>query len=400
MKTALVAAVLVVLAAPALPAGGQSPPPIDSRTKVTEAYLFEPVLLTMRDGTVATVALTGADDEGLLVLRGGRETRIPREDIARLTLARPGRRASAVVPGLLAGGFLYGLTYRHPGLPAFFIQGGHSRYFLSPEATFLGMGVGAGVLADWLLAQLPARTYFRTDSPTGNARAWRSLVGSLRREAWPRVHLALAGGFMDARSCVAFADAIRAAGYGNILDYGNQDFRNGRWTMLRRIRATFSLTPRLDVGASFAWVNEPGTWASRHTVLPSWFSYTRFRYDGTGAFLVGVWRPFGTSPRWFGLSLGAGAGRVWAAVRRTTHVTGIFAQVIDDEDLELRGSGWGALAFAEASIRLAPGVSLGVAVDRLFAPSVRLPAMPKAFLPAGTYGGGNATVGFTLEYHF
>jgi hypothetical protein len=388
-----------------LPAPSQVQAPSSPAMKA-DLYLAN-IVVHRRDGSVLYGLLAGVEPEALVIRKGSDTIKVVEKDITKVVLHVEGHQGQYMLLGAVAGIYLgnFGSGWAKNQPTAFAKSQDLSAWnYVLDNAMYAAGGIGLGYLAS-LLAGSEKAFSFDGDQVRRQSE-WQKLrdfiSGSARLK---RAHLYLQTALVFPSAAGRYDDLLQKAGYsvssGNYFSLVEQNSYAegaGRLNLLRGIRLTFSLKPRLEVGAAVLFLGEPTISGYQYTVEAR---EVVARYDSTGYFLVVSFDPLAGSPtsgfRWK-IGLGVGGARTRFNLSLVHEDYTYYSA--DAQSYAVAKNVFCPLLFSEVQLPLTGSLSIGIYADYVPATSVNIPAFPSWDLPGGKIRLGNGSAGASLGFHF
>lgn len=368
---------------------------------------FYNIVVTLKDGRQLYGLFIAAESDALIIKVGKEEKRIPRTEIQRLSLEAPSPRSSLIAHGAVLG--IYGgtlLAYRQNHVyegdtPFAYIHGDSLWGWLLFGVEFAAIGGGLGYLASLFWSR---EAVFNFQRPEGKAiEEWERLRRyAAGASSGPyRFHITIQGGNVFFGPRDTYNRILRESGL-KYYDYGNP----ASFNMMRQIRLTVSTSKWLDVGAAVFLLSEPGVQNSSYSYPDAntrIYTYVDETLSLTGYFAVAAMRypPIYQKSLSLTAGLGLGAERIDFNLKTSYQRFYSWQPVATQEnDVHVRKTALAGVAFAEATVSLGSGLSLGLAADYVFGPPHSLLSQPDVGIPAHKIRFSNGSVGLSLGYHF
>ncbi len=378
---------------------------------------FAKTVVQLRDGSAIYGFLAGLEPETLIIRKGPDDVRISSQAITKIVLSADQNRGGFLMMGGLAGIYLgnFGLLRAGHQPTAFIRDEGASAWgYIFANTVYAAAGMGLGFLAS--LFEKSEREFMSDPDPARRQAGWQKfrafVTGASRPAGRVRVYLQTARVFPSASGRIQ--GSFSKAGYSESYGYfpgdlgreGSYD-RAGNFNLLRGVRLTVAVKPRLEVGAAVVFLGEPtvggdeGSYSYSYA-NPSGPRSAGARFDSTGYFVVGSFDALaGRSAKSLRWKIGLGAGTARAEFDLS------FAQPIYTSPYGTNSAGYSfvksffcPLLFTEIQIPVARNLSIGICGDFVPAPSRSIPAFPEWGLPAQKIRLGNGSVGASLGLSF
>jgi hypothetical protein len=402
-----------VLASPAAAAAGPqeaSPRPGSATRLAAAAVLYQGVTVQRLDGSVVSGALLGIGDDALLIRRGGREEAIPRSELRRVVIEREKDKPGYAVAGIPIGFVVDRALMGHlaDGQPGLFLSTGYRGEFNLWDLLLIA-GVGSlGYFGGPLLESGQAEFEPGPGSPRA-AREW----DALRRYVLgifspPRFHVEFFGGKLALPARDGFLDQLRGLGYSTGYAYEldtSYTEATGAVNLMRRVRISFSISPRFAVGLAWVDLSQPSVSGTRSEGYNPVHSAAQ-RLSCRGYFAVGSYEPLKSLlPSRVAWEAGLGAGLIRARYSLSTAVDSYFYAYLSSSSVSRNDQGFSrtdpaGLLFTSLRYYLNSHTSIGLSADTVLAPSAQVNAVPELGLAARTIRLGNSGIGLTLGVHF
>jgi hypothetical protein len=349
--------------------------------------------------------LTVVEDRHIVVLTTTTEEKIYFEDMSRIILAGESRRGMGVLYGAIAGGYASSyLLGTDRGQSGGFLR----RETYSPLALLIIIapsilvGSGLGYLVD---PGSDGKEEFFDFTGSSNQRRVeeKRLKDLFEGNAGERtIHIAIQGSqvYPSVLTDNAPPGSYPSGDYNSLTDFN----------ILRRFQVTYSFRPEVEVGISVVWFGEPARNAYSFESLPSGASRnvnSTKSLDAVGRYLVGAYKPFHQSlDKRFALVVGAGIG--FASIDYSSsgtlyeysYVNNQYLYSNQNSSVHVTDNPFSGFLFGEFRVKCDDGLTLGIAIDHVFAPSKTAPADPLLGISAQTLNFGNTSFGFTIGLHF
>ncbi len=414
MKAQLSIGIIVALLGGRAALSGQAPATAGAPSRAQKAasasvsadHYLAKIVVHLRDGSAVFGYLDRLEPEALVVRKGTTPVRLAPAEMAKVTLEVEKNRLPFVLTGMLAGVYLGNLIWLHAdNQPTAFIHSDDvsaSEIILS-NLVYAGGGIGLGFLASLFARE--EKTFTFDESPAARLAEWEKFRDYVAGVARPkRAQLTLQTAVVFPSATESYADLARGAGYttssgyniysGTYYSYAEPA---GPFNLLRGVRLTYGLNPRVEVGAAVMFLGEPGVGGYQYV---NGFRHVGIKFDATGGFALAALNVLGAPGKvHWKVGLGAGAARVNFDIRLTEpgysypyspKVSGhSFAKTV-----------FCPLMFTELQFPVSRDLSLGVVADYALMPSESVPAFPDWGLPAARVRLGNASVGLSVGWRF
>ena len=308
-----------------LTAAGPSRAQKAASSSVSTDLYFTKIVVHLRDGSAVFGYLAGLEPEALVVRKGTTPVRLAPAEIAKVTLEVEKNRLPFVLTGMLTGVYLGNLLILHAeNQPMAFIYSdvSASEVILS-SLVYAAGGIGLGYLASVFVKG--EKTFTFDESPAARLAEWQKLKDYVAGVARPRkFQLTLQSAVVFPSATESYADLASGAGYaissgyysysGTYYEYAEPA---GPFNLLRGLRLTYCLKPRVEVGAAVMFLGEPGV---RGYEYAHGYRQVGIKFDATGFFAVAALNLVGTAApgkvHWKA-GLGAGAARVTFDIKLT-----------------------------------------------------------------------------------
>lgn len=361
-------------------------------TAMKQAIIFRPNQDAIR-GRLAEIG-----DEHIVVLSSEREVTVPFSDISRIILTYEQGSGRGPIYGAVLGG--YASTYvlarsqDHGG----FAESRDLSLYLLVVVPSIALGAGIGYLVDPGSGQ-KEEVFDFTGSDEAKAREKARLVRAATHESREsKVHITLQGSHV-------YSNMPRLLLPGSSTSYDYNAISEFNW--LRKVQATYSVVPEVEVGVAVVWFSEPPQSSYGYVDLGN--SDTR-NYNGsqsfeaTGKYIVALYKPlYHLLDSRLDLKVGGGFGSASVDYMRTTTVwtyTQSGSNSEQSSSFNVSDNFAVAYLFGQFEFELVDGLSLGLVADKVFGPSRNAQAVPEANIPAQTLHFDNTSVGFTISLHF
>jgi hypothetical protein len=351
-------------------------------TAMKQALIFRPNQDAIR-GKLAEIK-----EEYIVVLSSEREVTVPFAEISRIILTYdqgPGR-------GLFYGAVLagYGSAYvlaasrDHGG----FVESRDLVWYAIVVVPSIALGAGIGYLVDPGSAQ-KEEVFDFTGNDDAKAREKSRLVRvAIHESRESKVHITFQGSHVNSNMPK------------HVLPGSNTSYDNSaisEFNLLRKVQATYSVMPDVEVGVAFVWFSEPPQTSFGYETLGNdntkYYSVYQ-TFGATEKYIVALYKPlYHMLDSRLDFKVGGGFGAASIDYSRRTTVSGNSFFNVADNSLA-------AYLFGELEFELVDGLSIGVVADKVFGPSRDAPAVPEAKIPAQTLRFDNTSVGFTISLHF
>jgi hypothetical protein len=354
--------------------------------------------------------LAGLEPEALAVRVGARNENIESTDILKVTLETSKDTLPYMLIGMSGGIYLEYLLFRHAdNQPVQFIRTEDRSVFgvLFTDAVYAAAGMGAGYLAS--LFEKSLKVFYFSGSRAARLAEWEKLRDFLSGISGPRrVHLSLHSGYVFPSSSKSYRNLMEKADYRVLSGYSTGVAHMpgyaeaaGNFNLLRGIRLTYSIKPRLEVGAAVHFQGEPGQEGYFYAPASDLTWNIIQTYDSTAYHVVASYNlgsPVRGGFQWK-VGLGAGAARVKFDLS-LTESQGYPVQFGKTDGFSLVKTEVCSLLFTEIHVFLYRSLSVGVVADYIMMPSEEIPAFPEWNLPGQTIRPGNGSAWFSLGWHF
>jgi hypothetical protein len=369
---------------------------------VTRNLLYNKIVVFRRDQNALAGFFVGVNGDTLLLLAQGRQEKVLRQELTRLTLEIEKEPTRLGLHGVLLGIYLGNhIFYTAENQPMAYVSSGYyeDELFgvLLVNVLFAGVGGSVGYLAG--LSQSGEKVFDFTGSASEQQATWQRFNRQLlEKKAARKVHLSVQAAHVYAQVSRRYRTAFEQA---NVVfdQYGFYRSENAtRFNLLRKAQLTFSATGKLDFGIAVMGLGEPSLQGYKTT--PSfYYGYLQQSFKATGYYVVGAYQPFQTrvKKRKF-FHIGIGIGRAEIDFKLKAQLYGPFG--FREVELGLAKTLFSSVIFAGVDLYLADDLSLGLSADHVFMPAQNLPALPELNIPTQELRLGNSSLGLTLGLHF
>lgn len=405
-KSLVVAACLIIVISSVLTAAGQEPAGSSSgRTAAAPDRLFSQVVLCLQDGRFVTGLLLGFEDDAIVLRVGEGEVKTRRTDLAQITIDREqksgGYALNGIVLGLLGGNLL---LQHSAGSPTGFITYYSATNAIFSNSLYAGLGGTLGYLIS-LVAE-PKNTMFDFSGRDAHrSAAWDKLRAFALASEMPGSglwRLTVHSAYVMAGVSKRYADLFGAAGYQVVSEYSGGP-RNANFNVIHRIGLSRAVGPRFEIGASVSLLGEKDAYAWKYdsSNFSSW-DITQ-TLSGTAYYLTGSWLAVGSNNAngarlKFGLGLGAASVNFALNAISETYVNHSYSSTVASPSVSKTLVS--ALILTELDFPLYRGLYIGIMADYAFMPSISIPGIPGAGIPAQKLALGNGSLGIGFAWIF
>jgi hypothetical protein len=370
--------------------------------------LYSEIVAYLQDGSALSGFFTGIEPDALIVRKDGQDIKVSRRSLRKIILKTDTNLNRNMLYGMAAGLYVGNLfLLRETYQPFAFvgeIDNFEYRFGFIYEPIFAACGIGLGYLAT-LLGRGEKVFDFGSSGET-QAVTWDKFRGYTAGAPQPaKLHFSIHGGSVFPGFSSHYGDLLGEAGY--------QVFSGvTRSNLLRRFQVTYSVTPAMELGLAYISASEPGSFYhfSSGDSDNRLFLGLEPKYAQHGYYLVGAFRPAIGRTVTGNIGFGVGAARASLA----------FSGYLDLEEYVLLTYGYwtwmttkyiqldykhtktffSGFAFAEVSVCLYQNLYLGISGDYLLKHTEEIPAFQDFRIPARKVRLGNASIGFTMGWHF
>jgi hypothetical protein len=385
-----------------VPVFGQAAQTSSSLTTPGDRFLC-PTVVSLSDGTIIFGLLIGMEGDGLVV-RVGKELRtIPLDTIARVRIDMEKDNTSFALSGILMGAYLGNILF-YGTKPSIFRE--KSGSFLG-DFLITGGGAGAGFGLGYLVSSLGLRTKHLFDlSKSGVEKyaEWERLKKFVLgvESATPRFHIFLQAAHVFFRASEQSQATLKKAGYSDSL-YGPGFWsydQASAFNLLRSVRACFSLSHDLKIGAAAYFVGEPDWGTGKWDTLASYNISQKL--SGTGYYVTAEFGPLASKlPKGISWDAGAGLGAAQIAFEFQTDVYASYPNYgYQRSDRSFRRWFASGVIFTTLGLNLTQSLMLGLTADYVWIPTRDIKGIPEAQIPTQKIQFGNSSVGLVMRWHF
>lgn len=369
----------------------------------THNLLYNKTVVFRRNQSALAGFFVGVNGDTLLLLAQGRQEKVPRQDIARLTLEIEKKPARLGLHGVLLGSYLGNhIFYTAENQPMAYISSGYYEgdelfSVLLVNVIFAGVGGGVGYLAG--LSQSDEKLFDFTGSASKQQATWQRFNRYLLEKKTARkVHLVVQAGHVYTQISRRYRTAFEEANV--VFDrFGFSRSESAtHFNLLRKAQLTFSATGKADFGIAVFGLGEPVL--QGYTTLPAFYSaYLQQSFNAKGYYVIGAYQPFqiGVKKRKI-FHIGIGIGRAEIDFKLKAQLYGPLG--FREVEHGLAKTLFSSVIFAGLDFYLADDLSLGLSADHVFMPAQKLPALPELNIPTQKLRLGNSSLGLTLGLHF
>jgi hypothetical protein len=366
---------------------------------------FNKTMVFRRNQNAMAGYLVDVESDTLILLSGGRQEKVPRQDLLKVVVDVEKNPetigAYGMLFGVYLGNFIFFTAKKQP--PAYFDSDDFRDSALGTLLANIAFATAGGLLGYLANATFEKEKAFDFTGPAPKQQAeWQRLHKFSRREKSARkVHLSVQAAHVYTRVSSRYTTVLRDAGFTS----GNQGFyfEDGElepasdFNLLRKLQLTVSLRPETEIGVAVAWLGEPTISAFKLNV-----DYLQQSLKATGYYVVGIYNPFRTRLQkrniWH-VGLGLGAANMEFKLRaRYNVVAPTFSQVtVGYAITKTLVSG---VIFTGLQLYPSNNLSLGLSADYVFMPTEQAAALPELRIPAQKLRLGNGSLGFAIGLHF
>jgi len=368
------------------------------------------MLVYLQDGSSFSGFLAAVEPDVLIVRKDGQDIKVPRQTLRSIILKTDTNLNRNMVYGMAAGLYIGNILLLHDSYDPFAfakrLEGEDVWGGLLFESIFAAGGIGLGYLAT--LLETKEKTFDFGTSEQAQAATWdkfRIYTAAVPQPA--KIHFSIHEGSVFPEFSSSYDDFIGQAGYQSYTSAS-------RFNLLRRVQITCSLIPALEFGLAYLCASEPGSdyYFYSDDGVTSINSSFWPNYSQAGLYLVGAFRPV-KGPRAIG-NIGLAVGAARATIEMLGYltiseymldpVTQAFWTYITIKEAKLSykdtNTFFSGFAFAEMSLRLYHNLYLGISADYMLKHIEKIPAFEDFGIPARKVRLGNASIGFTMGWHF
>jgi hypothetical protein len=383
-----------------VPGLGQATQPSASLTAPGNRFL-SPTTVSLSDGTIIFGLLIGLEGNSL-VLRVGEELRtIPLDTIAQVRIDRSKDKTTFLLSGLLLGAYLGNINFygtspsifrKNTGIPLMDV-------LLTGGAAGAGLGLGS------LVNSLSLNTKQLYDlSKTGIDRyaEWERLKKFVlgAESTTKRFHVSLQASHVFTRVSEQFQATLKKAGYGGYELGFWSDSQASTFNLLRSVRACFSLSRALKIGAAAYFVGEP-SWVTFKWDTSASYDVSQ-KLSGAGYYATAEIGPLASLlPKGLTWDVGAGLGAARIASEFQSNVSASYPNYgYQRSDRSFRRWFASGVVFTTLGLDLTPSLMLGLTADYVWLPAQDIKGIPEAQIPAQKIQFGNSSFGLVMGWHF
>jgi hypothetical protein len=351
-------------------------------------------------------------DSSISVLTAKREEKILFENISRIVLSGEKKASKGVVYGAILGGYgavaILGQSENYTPKPTGYLMSNNlsTWVFLLIVTPSILAGGGIGYLIDPGSDGTEEMFYFTGSEDSRNAERQR-LTGALSNvERDHTVHLSVQGSqvypsvIKRDESQSSYGGGFGYGGYNNVMSFN----------IYRRVQLTYTIHPNVEVGIASVLFGEPSQYIDINEYSSSGnsrYGNTQITLDAVGRYAVVAYMPFPElSGGPYEISLGGGIGIAAIDYERQSFVTentvvnGIYTTTTKTSTFKFSENLVTGYLYGQASAELIDGLTIGLVLDHVFAPSKEAPADVVFGMARKTLPFGNTSLGFTIGLHF
>lgn len=387
----IVFALFLMSALVKVPIFGQTAQTSSSFTAPGDRFLCSTVV-SLSDGTIIYGLLIGMEGDSLVV-RVGKEIRpIPLDTIARVRIDMKKDKTSFTLSGLLLGADLGNVLLFRSGSPL-------------GEVLLTGAYAGAGLGLGYLVSSLSLKTKHLYDlSKTGVDKyaEWERLKKFVLgvESTTKRFHVSLQASHVFFRASEQFQATLKKAGYGDPLYEPGSDTQASAFNFLRSVRACFSLSPALKIGAAAYFVGQPSWVTFKWDTSASYDIFQKL--SGAGYYATAEFGPLASKlPKGISWDVGAGLGAARIDFEFQTDVYASYPNYgYQRYDRSFRRWFASGVVFTTLGLDLTQSLMLGLTADYVWIPARDIKGIPEAQIPTQKIQFGNSSLGLVMRWHF
>ena len=395
-----------------LKSSGQEPSAASGYTlhSVAPHLAYSEILVYLQDGSSFSGFLAAVEPDALIVRKDGQDIIVPRQALRKILLKTDPNLNRNMLYGMAAGIYVGNILLLHDTYEPFAfaekIEDEDIWWGLLFESMFAAGGIGLGYLAT--LLETGEKSFEFGTSEQAKAATWdkfRVFTAGVPQPA--KIHFSIHGGSVFGDFSSSYDDFFGQAGY---QSYAGAS----RFNLMRRVQLTYSPIPPLEFGLAYLSASEPSSsyYFYSDDGVTSVHSSFSSNYSQTGLYLVGALRPFNNPIASGNIGLAIGAAR--AQFEFTGYldiseymldpVTQAFWTYATTKSAELTYKNtktfFSGFVFAEVSFRLYQNLHLGISADYMLKRTEEIPPFVDFGIPAREVRLGNASIGFTMGWHF
>lgn len=349
--------------------------------------------------------LIAVEDDYILLLTSRDEEKIGFQNINRIMLAGDSKPSTGLIHGVILGCYLgLNLSCADNSQPVGYLRGDRFSFW-GLVAVMGACGFAGGYIGSLVDAGSDAKEEFFDF--TGSE--WQRRAEQKRlRKVWKansgerNIHVSLQGS--QVYSSVVLQDA-----------FSNQATSSSDlsgFNLLRKIQATYSVQSDIELGAAVLFFGQPRQDVEKREYPasgnPRYIGSTQI-LKAVGGYVIGAIEPFhGLLNKWLGITAGGGFGIAMidysreGRIHQMAYINGSWqVPYSPTETLTFRSSDThlSGFLYGEVRVRCDDGLSAGLNIDHVFAPSATVPADPLLGTSAQSLNFGNTSVGFVIVFH-
>ncbi|MBI5463601.1 MAG: hypothetical protein HY966_01450 [Ignavibacteriales bacterium] len=360
--------------------------------------------LVFRPGQeVLSGRIVDVKDDHLVLLTNRSEEVVPFSEVSRIIVRTTASSGRGVLYGAVLGGYVGMLAFGTEQNSGGYLSSGSSRVFgfLVGVLPSLALGAGLGYLIDSGPSEKEELIEFTgsTDSRRNAIARLRSGLG--RTDSHQRIHVSFQGSQVNPSiPPLELPSQYHSSAYDGYTNFN----------ILRRLQATYSIVPEVELGAGIVWFGQPEKMGSGYENLSnnqsrSW--YSRQKFEANGKYVMVSYKPFvSVLDRQFSINVGGGLGIASVDYLRditisTYDYTSTSGQSAPQYSSFAVVDGFpSGYLYGELQFNLDEHLSLALMADKVFTPSKESPPVPEAQIPQQALAFGNSSFGFSIGLHF
>jgi len=365
--------------------------------------LFSKVMIYHQEGGILTGLLVGVEDKALKIRRGGKDIKIPANNLAKVIIETEKKTSHHTLQGALLGTYLANLIFlRAENHPTAYMRDPGSIFgiFLT-NTIFVGAGGGLGYLLS-LIRQKREKVFDFKGNQEKKYAEWerlrRFVIGSTQGPK--KVHISIQAGHVFTQVSNRYFNLLKNNDYyvSRYICTSSGCGEASDFNLLRKLQFTVSLSSNIETGFALIWSGEPSLRASTWETGSS--SRVSQSLSTTGYYGIGIYKPFHKHmPKQTAWNVGVGVGAAKFDFSLNTHSESWYPYNEKSKDHIISKTLFSGVIFTELNIYLYRSLSVGLSADYVFVPSKYAPEIPEAEIPAQKLRHGNGCIGFSIGLH-